>query len=60
MKAVFSSLFPFSPGGTALHLAAEAGNVDIMEELLKAGADPEIRDEKGEGVTWLIYTASLM
>ena len=37
-----------TPGGTALHLAAEAGNVEVMEELLKAGADLEIRDDKGE------------
>lgn len=42
----------FLSGGTALHLAAEAGHLEVMEALLKAGADPEIRDEKGKS-SWL-------
>ena len=35
-------------GNTALHLAAEFGNVGAIESLLKAGADATIMNEDGE------------
>lgn len=47
-------------GGTAFHLAAEAGHLDVMEELLRAGADPEIRDDKGRtAMHWAAYGGQL-
>jgi ankyrin repeat protein len=33
---------------TALHLAAECGNVGVVEELVRAGADVAVRDGRGE------------
>ena len=35
-------------GGTALHAAAFFGRAEIAERLLENGADPEIRDHKGQ------------
>ena len=35
-------------GSTALHLAAEEGNVGVLEELVKKGAGVSVKDEKGE------------
>lgn len=35
-------------GKTALHLAAEYGNVGVVEELIKAGADQSLLSEEGE------------
>lgn len=34
--------------GTALHRAAEMGNLDVVELLLRRGADPLIRDARGK------------
>ena len=36
------------PGGTALHLAAENGHIEVIEELLQARANVEVLDTKGE------------
>jgi hypothetical protein len=35
-------------GKTALHLAAESGNVSVAEELVKAGTDKSLRCEMEE------------
>ena len=35
-------------GKTALHLAAEYGNIGVAEELVKVGADKSLRCEMGE------------
>lgn len=34
-------------GATPLHIAADIGNLEIINCLLKAGADPNIADEVG-------------
>ena len=31
-------------GETALHLAAQNGHIDVVEELIEAHADPNLRD----------------
>jgi len=36
-----------APGHTALMAAAETGNRDLVESLLKAGANPNARDKNG-------------
>ena len=36
-----------SSGATALHAAAAAGNTELMEVLLGAGADTYVEDEEG-------------
>lgn len=38
---------PCCRGSTALHYAALADNVEIMAQLIKAGADPLIRNAQG-------------
>jgi ankyrin repeat protein len=43
-------------GGTALHDATRAGKKKIMAELIKLGADPDIKDE--DGLTALDYAMS--
>ena len=37
-------------GRTALHYAARRGDVDIVELLLRRGADPSMRDDAGKSV----------
>lgn len=35
-------------GRTALHISTECGHEDIVREILKAGANPNIRDAAGK------------
>ncbi|HJN75310.1 MAG TPA: ankyrin repeat domain-containing protein [Myxococcota bacterium] len=37
---------------TALHLAAERGNIELAERLLEAGAEPDPPDKWGNGPVW--------
>lgn len=46
-------MYYFTDLGTPLHRAANSGKADVVEYLLKWGADPNIRDQMGKGQTAL-------
>jgi ankyrin repeat protein len=45
------------PWHTALHKAAEDGNVDLARTLLRLGADPQVKDARFDGtpLSWARY-----
>ncbi len=42
------NMFPFLPLGTPLHAAASKGRADVVQYLLRRGADPTILKSKGQ------------
>lgn len=47
-----------SDGNTALLLAVKEGNLDIVKELMKRGANPEIRDNNGNHAIDIVLSKS--